>query len=79
LPLSFDKPRWMIRNTAAGAIGSEFLYNANRSRVIQLMVDQKTSQRGQAADIDIDRGGEDGRLGAWPASSAWNSPGRSTM
>jgi RHS repeat-associated protein len=32
----FDKPRWM----AKGSIGSEFLYNANRSRTVQLEFDQ---------------------------------------
>ncbi|HEY4299370.1 MAG TPA: RHS repeat-associated core domain-containing protein, partial [Candidatus Didemnitutus sp.] len=33
-----DKPRWMIRNSTAGLAGDEFLYNANRSRVIHLDV-----------------------------------------
>lgn len=41
----FDKPRWLARDVSgsdfqAGATGSEFLYNANRSRVIHLEFDR---------------------------------------
>jgi len=32
----FDKPRWMTKTDGPTTVGSEFLYNANRSRVIQL-------------------------------------------
>lgn len=32
----FDKPRWMTKTDGPATVGSEFLYNANRSRVIQL-------------------------------------------
>ncbi len=37
----FDKPRWMAKTTTspAATAGSEFLYNANRSRVMQLEFD----------------------------------------
>ena len=37
----FDKPRWMAKNTTSPAktAGSEFLYNANRSRIMQLEFD----------------------------------------
>jgi len=32
----FDKPRWMTKTDGPTTVGSEFLYNASRSRVIQL-------------------------------------------
>ncbi len=32
----FDKPRWMAKITSGNTVGSEFLYNANRSRTMQL-------------------------------------------
>ncbi len=35
----FDKPRWMAKVDGATTVGSEFLYNANRSRTIQLEFD----------------------------------------
>jgi RHS repeat-associated protein len=41
----FDKPRWMARAVGSVTTGSEFLYNANRSRTIQLEFDHlNTSQ-----------------------------------
>ncbi len=37
----FDKPRWMAKTSSGGTtVGSEFLYNANRSRVAHLEFDQ---------------------------------------
>ena len=36
----FDKPRWMAKTVGATTVGSEFLYNANRSRTVQLEFDQ---------------------------------------
>ncbi len=36
----FDKPRWLARSSSATTIGSEFLYNANRSRIMHLEFDQ---------------------------------------
>ncbi|MFT3870773.1 MAG: RHS repeat-associated core domain-containing protein [Nibricoccus sp.] len=38
----FDKPRWMAKTTATTTAGSEFHYNANRSRVIQCEFDSMT-------------------------------------
>jgi len=35
----FDKPRWMAKTTGPTVVGSEFLYNANRSRIIQMEFD----------------------------------------
>ncbi len=35
----FDKPRWMAKITGSTVVGSEFLYNANRSRTMQLEFD----------------------------------------
>jgi RHS repeat-associated protein len=35
----FDKPRWLADTTATGTKGSEFTYNANRSRVVHLEFD----------------------------------------
>jgi RHS repeat-associated protein len=35
----FDKPRWMAKTTGSVTAGSEFHYNAKRSRVIQLEFD----------------------------------------
>jgi RHS repeat-associated protein len=35
----FDKPRWMAKTVGSVTAGSEFLYNANRSRTIQLEFD----------------------------------------
>jgi RHS repeat-associated protein len=32
----FDKPRWMAKTVGSTTVGSEFLYNANRSRTVQL-------------------------------------------
>jgi RHS repeat-associated protein len=36
----FDKPRWMTKTASGGTAGSEFLYDANRSRTVQLEYDQ---------------------------------------
>jgi RHS repeat-associated protein len=36
----FDKPRWMAKTIGGTTVGSEFHYNANRSRVMQLEFDQ---------------------------------------
>lgn len=36
----FDKPRWMAKIAGSQVTGSEFLYNANRSRVLHLEFDQ---------------------------------------
>jgi RHS repeat-associated protein len=36
----FDKPRWMAKTIGSTTVGSEFLYNANRSRTVQLEFDQ---------------------------------------
>lgn len=35
----FDKPRWMTKTSGSTVAGSEFLYNAGRSRVMQLEYD----------------------------------------
>jgi RHS repeat-associated protein len=35
----FDKPRWMAKTTGSTVVGSEFLYNANRSRTVQMEFD----------------------------------------
>lgn len=35
----FDKPRWMAKTTGSTTVGSEFHYNAARSRVMQLEFD----------------------------------------
>lgn len=35
----FDKPRWMAKTNSTGTAGSEFLYDANRSRVVHLEFD----------------------------------------
>jgi RHS repeat-associated protein len=35
----FDKPRWLADTSATGTKGSEFTYNANRSRVVHLEFD----------------------------------------
>jgi RHS repeat-associated protein len=32
----FDKPRWMAKTVGSTTVGSEFLYDANRSRTVQL-------------------------------------------
>lgn len=39
----FDKPRWMAKTVGSTTVGSEFLYNADRSRTVQLEFDQMTS------------------------------------
>ena len=35
----FDKPRWMAKTVGSATVGSEFLYNANCSRTVQLEFD----------------------------------------
>lgn len=39
----FDKPRWMTKTTNGNVAGSEFLYDANHSRTVQLGYDQVDS------------------------------------
>ena len=42
----FDKPRWMTK-FGATTVGSEFLYDANRSRTVQLEYDQANATTGE--------------------------------
>ena len=53
----FDKPPWMAKNTTtpAAMAGREFLYNANRSRTMQL---EFNSMAGTAPNQVPDRTGE---------------------
>lgn len=39
----FDKPRWMAKTVGSEVVGSEFLYNANRSRVLHLEFDEMSA------------------------------------
>jgi RHS repeat-associated protein len=39
----FDKPRWLAKTGGSSTTGSEFLYNANRSRVMHLEFDAMTN------------------------------------
>ena len=63
----FDKPRWMARIKSTGTVGSEFVYDAARSRVMHLEFDSMAgitpvplrykykkiySARGGAAEVD---------------------------
>lgn len=45
----FDKPRWMAKN----GVGSEFHYNANRSRVLQLEFDQMADPNPNDSDPGV--------------------------
>lgn len=74
----FDKPRWMTKTSSTGTVGSEFRYNANRSRILQLEYDavnasgvpshyvrKRTYGLGSTLELNYDNTAAAGAAEAW--------------
>ncbi|PTX94219.1 RHS repeat-associated core domain-containing protein [Opitutus sp. ER46] len=74
----FDKPRWMTKKVGTTTVGSEFLYDARRSRTVQLEYDQTSATNepshyvrkrlyavGPALEVNYDNTAANGAPAAW--------------